>query len=94
MPTEKKTVAAKVQEFIGSNIQPPELIPDPVSGQPVLIPAAYKFEGEYAEELERIARGASAASGIVPTPEDLTGEVMAQLQAMQEQQGGQAPPEA
>lgn len=88
--TPKESVADQVRAFLGANISPPELIPDPATGQVGLQPAAYKFDGVHAPELERIARAASAASGIVPTPEDLTAEAMAQLQAAQAQQAQQA----
>ena len=88
--TPKESVADQVRAFLGANISPPELIPDPATGQVGLQPASYKFDGIHAPEFERIARAASAASGIVPTPEDLTGEAMAMLQAQQQQQQGQS----
>jgi hypothetical protein len=87
--TPKESVADHVRAFLGANISPPELIPDPATGQVGLQPASYKFDGVHAPEFERIARAASAASGIVPTPEDLTGEAMAMLQAQQQQRQGQ-----
>lgn len=87
--TPKESVADHVRAFLGANISPPELIPDPATGQVGLQPASYKFDGVHATEFERIARAASAASGIVPTPEDLTGEAMAMLQAQQQQRQGQ-----
>ena len=91
------TTADKVREFIGSRIVPPELIADPATGQQYLKPAEYSFDGVHETELERIARAASAASGVVPSVEDLTAQAMVQLQAQQQQaqaQGGQAPPGA
>ena len=93
---DKVPVAERVRDFLARNIDPPELIADPATGQQYLKPAAYKFDGVFKEEFERIARAASAASGIVPTPEDLTAEAMAQIQAQaeQEQQARRAGPKA
>lgn len=88
-------VAEVVREFIGSRIVPPELVEDPQSGRPVLIPARYDFDADspHSRELERISRAASAASGIVPTPEELTEQAVVQIQqAMAGQQGGSGPP--
>lgn len=88
MSAGNKSVQEMVVEFLGGHLVPPQVIQDPESGRMVVVPAAYDFDGESAPEYERIARAASAASGILPTPEDLTGEVMAKLQAAQ---SGQAP---
>ena len=86
MPSYKKIpVPKRVADYLGRNINPPEVIANPETGAPYLVPASYKFSGQYAEEHERIARAASAATGIVPDPDQLTAEAMAQLQAQQEQ---------
>ena len=90
MPKKPATVAERVREFIGSRISPPELVQNPETGQTYLKPAEYRLDGPHEAEFERIFRAASAASGIVPSPEDLTAEAMARLQA---QQQGQAPPQ-
>jgi hypothetical protein len=83
---DKKSVVERTAEFLSRSIQAPAVVENPETGEVYIEPAKYLFEGEYAEEFERIARGASTASGIVPTPEDLTAQVMAQMQAAQEQQ--------
>ena len=91
MTKDKKTpIPQRVAEYLGRNINPPEVIVNPETGAPFLVPASYKFSGQYAEEHERIARAASAATGIVPDPDQLTAEVMAKLQAQQEQAFKQA----
>lgn len=83
---DKKSVVERTAEFLSRSIQAPAVVGNPETGEVYIEPAKYLFEGEYAEEFERIARGASTASGIVPTPEDLTAQVMAQMQAAREQQ--------
>ena len=90
----KPSVVERVREFFGSRIVPPRVLLDPATNTPYLQPSVYSFDADspHVSELERIARAASAASGIVPTPEDLTGEAMAQMQAAAEQSG--APPGA
>lgn len=81
-------VPQRVREFIGRHIVPPELVFNPETGSSALVPARYSFSGPHAGELERIARAASAASGIVDTPEDLTAAAEAQMAAAQEAAAG------
>lgn len=68
----REKVAPAVVSFFRSHIVPPEAVPNPETGAPSIVPARYSFSGVHAEEQERIFRAASAASGIVPTPEELT----------------------
>ena len=83
-----ESVPIRVADFLSRSIQAPSVVMNPETSEPYLEPARYTFSGPHAEEFERIARGASAASGIVPTPEDLTAQAMAQLQAAAQQEGG------
>ena len=77
-------VPQRVQEFLGGHLVPPQVVQNPETGAVGIVPASYSFEPPHAEEYARIARAASAASGIVPSAEDLTAEVVAQVQAAQE----------
>ena len=81
-------VPQRVREFVGRHMVPPELVFNPETGESGLVPARYSFSGPHAAELERIARAAAAASGIVSTPEDLTAEAQAQVAAAQEAAAG------
>lgn len=85
MVAKQKTVASRVAEFLSRNIDPPRMVRNPETGEVFIDPAKYSFSGPHAAEFERIAAGASGASGIVPVPEDLTAELMAQVQAAQTQ---------
>ena len=85
MAAKQKTVAARVAEFLSRNIDPPRTVQNPETGEVFIDPAKYSFSGPHAAEFERIAAGASGASGIVPAPEELTAELMAKVQAAQQQ---------
>lgn len=77
----EKPIPQRTAEFILRHIVPPEVVPNPETGEAVVVPATYRFPGPHASELERIARAAASASGIVPVPEDLTAQAEAQIQA-------------
>ena len=83
------SVPDQVREFIGSRLVPPSVIVDPVSGAPTVVePAGYDFDEPHSAEYERIARAASAASGIVPSAEDLTAQAMAAVAERARPQAG------
>ena len=88
-----KPIPQRAAEFIGRHIVPPSIVFNPDTGAADVVPAKYSFTGVYASELERIARAASAASGLVPVPEDLTADALAQAQAASAPPGS-APPGA
>ena len=74
------SVKERVVDFVSTRIVRPSAVLGP-DGRPVVEPARYNFSGPHSAELERISRAAAAASGIVPTPEELTAGVLAELQA-------------
>ena len=82
--TAKIPVPEMVRVFLQSHLVPPQVVQNPETGAIGIVPAGYSFEEPHVSEYERIARAASVASGIVPSAEDLTAEVMAQAQAAQE----------
>ena len=77
------SVREQIVDFVSTRIVQPTIVVDPF-GRPVVTPSEYNFGGPYSAELERIARAASAASGVVPTPEELTAQAAARLQAQAE----------
>ena len=81
---ESSPVPVRVKEFLGGHLVPPQLVMNPETGGVGIVSAGYSFEPPFAKEYERIARAASAASGVVPSAEDLTAEAVAQAQAARE----------
>lgn len=70
-------VEADIKKFFLAHVSVPEIQRDAETGEAVVIPASYSLEGPHKEEIERVLRAASAASGIIPLPEDLTAQAEA-----------------
>lgn len=81
-------VRARAERFLKSRIVPAAIVGDVALNTAFVEPARYNFSGPHAAEYERIARAASAASGIAPDPEQLTGEAMAALRQATERAAG------
>ena len=87
MQSDKRPVAERVRDYLGRHLAPPEAVPLPGGGAVLTAPARYEFSGDYQDERARLARAAAVASGIVPTPEQLTAEAMAMIEAAGQPEG-------
>lgn len=83
---EKKVpVSQRIVEFAARRLMPPEVGQMPDGSLALVAPARYAFHGVNAELHERLMRAAAQASGIVQTPEELTEQAAAQVEAANQQ---------
>lgn len=92
----KIPVPQRIAEFAARHLLPPEVGQMPDGSLALVAPARYSFHGDNAELHERLMRAAAQASGIVQTPEELTEQAAAQVEAANQQlrggEGGGAGP--